>query len=54
MFLLVGKALAAQGGTMALMAPPPDVAGVLKTAGIDKAIPVRTSLDDALAAFARP
>jgi anti-sigma B factor antagonist len=54
LFLLVGKAIAAQGGKLALMAPPPEVAGVLKTAGIDKAIPVRASLDDALAAFARP
>ncbi|HEX3972790.1 MAG TPA: STAS domain-containing protein [Stellaceae bacterium] len=54
LFLLAGKAIAAQGGKMALMAPLPEVAGVLKTAGIDTAIPVRASLADALAAFARP
>jgi anti-sigma B factor antagonist len=54
MFLLIGKAIAARGGKMALMAPPPEVAGILKTAGMDRAIPVRSSLGDALAAFARP
>ena len=54
MFLLTGKAIAAHGGKMALMAPSPDVAGVLKTAGIPTAIPVRATLDDALAVFARP
>jgi anti-anti-sigma factor len=54
MFLLIGKAVATQGGKMALMAPSPDVAGVLKTAGIDTAIPVRACLNDALAVFARP
>ena len=54
MFLLIGKALAAEGGKMALMAPTPDVAGVLKTAGINTAIPVHATLDDALAIFARP
>lgn len=54
MFLLIGKALAAEGGRIALMAPSPDVAGVLKTAGIPAAIPVRATLDDALAVFARP
>jgi anti-anti-sigma factor len=53
MFLLIGKAIAAQGGRMALMAPPPEVAAVLKTAGIDTAIPVRDTLDDAIAVFAR-
>jgi anti-anti-sigma factor len=54
MFLLIGKSIAARGGKMALMAPLPHVASVLTTAGIDIAIPVRASLDDALAIFARP
>jgi anti-anti-sigma factor len=54
MFLVIAKTIAARGGKMALMAPSPDVAGVLKTAGIPIAIPVRATLDDALAAFARP
>jgi anti-sigma B factor antagonist len=53
MFLVTGKALAAHGGKIALMAPSPDVAGVLTTAGIPTAIPVRATLDDALAAFVR-
>ena len=53
MLLLLGKAVAAQGGRIALMAPAPEVAGVLRTAGIDRAIPICASLDDALAAFAR-
>jgi anti-sigma B factor antagonist len=54
MLLLVAKAIAAQGGKIALMAPAPEVASVLRTAGIDRAIPVRASLDDARSAFARP
>ena len=54
MLLIVGKAIAAHGGKMALMAPSASIAGVLNTAGIDRAIPVRASLDDALSAFARP
>ena len=52
MFLVVGKTIVQHGGKMVLMAPSPDVAGVLKTAGIYTAIPVRATLDDALAAFA--
>lgn len=54
MFLVIAKTMAAQDRKIALMAPPPDVAGVLKTAGIHTAIPVRATLDDAFAAFARP
>ena len=54
LFLLIGKNIAAHGGKMALMAPSPIVAGVLETAGIHTAIPVRATLNDALAAFARP
>ena len=54
MFLLAGKAIAAHGGKIALMAPRPEVAGVLKAAGIPSAIPVRATLDDALAVFVRP
>lgn len=53
MLLLLGKAIAAHGGKIALMAPVPEVAGVLRTAGIDRAIPIRASLNDALATFAR-
>jgi hypothetical protein len=54
MFLLIAKTIAPRGGKIALMAPSLAVAEVLRTAGIDTAIPVKDSLDDALAIFAWP
>lgn len=52
LLLIAGKTMAARGGKMALLAPKPEVAAVLKTAGIDTVIPVYGARDVALAAVA--
>ncbi len=44
--------MAARGGKMALLAPLPDVASVLRTAGIDTVIPVCAARDAAIATVA--
>ncbi len=53
MFLLVGKAMAARHGKMALLAPSDDLATVLRTAGVDTAIPVHATQDDAFSFLVR-
>jgi anti-anti-sigma factor len=50
LLLIAGKTMAARGGKMALLAPPPEVASVLRTAGIDSVIPICGARDAALAA----
>ena len=52
LLLLAGKTMAARGGKMVLLAPPPDVAAVLRTAGIDTVIPIHGARDAAVAAVA--
>lgn len=52
LLLIAGKTAAAKGGKMALLSPLPDVASVLRTAGIDTVIPICVTRDDALAAVA--
>ncbi|HEY3917424.1 MAG TPA: STAS domain-containing protein [Stellaceae bacterium] len=52
LLLIAGKTMAARGGKMALLAPKPEVAAVLKTAGIDSVIPVCSAREAALAAVA--
>lgn len=52
LLLIAGKTAAAKGGKMALLAPPPDVASVLRTAGIDTVMPICGARDAALAAVA--
>jgi len=52
LLLLVGKTMAARGGKMALLSPLPEVAAVLRTAGIDSIIPICTGRDAAIAAVA--
>jgi anti-sigma B factor antagonist len=52
LLLLVGKTMAARGGKMALLSPVPDVASVLRTAGIDTVIPIYGARDAAVAAVA--
>ena len=52
LLLLVGKTMAARGGKMALLAPLPDVASVLHTAGIDTVIPICATRDAAVASVA--
>lgn len=53
MLLLVGKTLATRHGKMALLAPSDDLATVLRTAGVDTAIPVRATQGDALSSLAK-
>jgi anti-anti-sigma factor len=53
MFLLVGKTMAARSGKMALLAPVDDVATILRKAGIDTAIPMYTTRDDAVSSLAK-
>lgn len=50
LLLIAGKTAAAKGGKMALLAPPAEVASVLRTAGIDSVIPICGARDAALAA----
>jgi anti-sigma B factor antagonist len=50
LLLIAGKTIAAKGGKMALLAPSPDVASVLRTAGIDSVIPICGARDAAFAA----
>jgi anti-sigma B factor antagonist len=50
LLLIAGKSMAARGAKMALLAPIPEVAAVLHTAGIDTVIPVCGGRDAALAA----
>jgi anti-sigma B factor antagonist len=53
MFLLVGKAMATRHGKMALLAPSDDLTTVLRTAGIDTAIPIHATRDGAISSLAR-
>ena len=45
------QALAKRSGKMVLLGPDESTMRVLKTTGIDQLMPVRSSLDDALASF---
>jgi anti-anti-sigma factor len=49
LLLIAGKTSAAKGGKMALLAPPPEVASVLRTAGVDTVIPICGARDAAIA-----
>lgn len=49
LLLIAGKTSAAKGGKMALLAPPAEVASVLRTAGVDTVIPICATRDAALA-----
>jgi anti-sigma B factor antagonist len=53
MFLLAGKAMAGRQGKMALLAPSDDLSVVLRTAGIDTAIPIHATQADAVSSLAR-
>ena len=52
MLLLGGKTVAARGGKMALLAPSRDLVAVLRTAGVDTAIPIHATRAQALASLA--
>jgi anti-anti-sigma factor len=49
LLLLVAKTMAVRGGKMALLSPQPEVAAVLRTAGIDSIVPICTERDAAIA-----
>jgi anti-sigma B factor antagonist len=53
MLLVVGKTMATRKGKMALLAPSDDLATVLRTAGVDTAIPVHATQEGALSSLAR-
>jgi len=53
MLLLGGKTLAARRGKMALLAPSNDLVAVLRTAGVDTAIPIHATRRDAVSALAK-
>lgn len=53
MLLLGGKTVAARRGKMALLAPSDDLITVLRTAGVDTAIPIYATRSDALSSLAR-
>jgi len=53
MLLLAGKTIAARHGKMALLAPSDDLTTVLRTAGVDTAIPIHATQRDALSFLAR-
>ena len=53
MLLLGGKTIAARHGKMALLAPSADLTAVLRTAGVDTAIPIHATRNDALSSLAR-
>lgn len=53
MLLLAGKTVATRHGKMALLASSHDLVTVLRTAGVDTAIPIHTTQAQALAAVAR-
>ena len=53
MLLLAGKTMAVRKAKMALLAPSDDLATVLRTAGVDTAIPVHATQDDALSFLVR-
>jgi anti-sigma B factor antagonist len=53
MLLLAGKTLAARHGKMALLAPSRDLVTVLRTAGVDTAIPIHATRAQALSSVAR-
>jgi anti-anti-sigma factor len=52
LLLIAGKTVTSKGGKMALLAPSPEVAAVLKTAGITSIIPICAARDAALATVA--
>jgi anti-anti-sigma factor len=52
MLLIAGKTATAKGGKVALFAALPEVAAVLRTAGIDTVIPIYGARDAAVAAVA--
>jgi anti-sigma B factor antagonist len=53
MLLLLGKTVAARRGKMALLAPSDDLTTVLRTAGVDTAIPIHANEREALAFLAQ-
>ena len=53
MLLLAGKTIATRQGKMALLAPSDDLATVLRTAGVDTAIPIHATQREALSSLAR-
>ena len=53
MLLLAGKTIASHHGKMALLAPSNDLSAVLRTAGVDTAIPIHATRGDALSSLAR-
>ena len=53
MLLLGGKTMAARRGKMALLAPSVDLFAVLRTAGVDTAIPIHATRSEVLSSFAR-
>lgn len=53
--LVIGaKAVSANGGSMVLLKPPPDVEKALTTAGIDIVVSILHDLDAAIAALGEP
>jgi len=52
--LMNAKAVARRGGKLVLLNPDPNVRGVLETAGIGDLIPIRSSLEEAIAVVSAP
>jgi anti-anti-sigma factor len=53
MLLLVGKTVAARHGKIALLAPSDDLSTVLRTAGVDTAIPIHANQREALSSVGK-
>ena len=53
MLLLAGKTMAARRGKMALLAPSADLIAVLRTAGVDTAIPIHATRREALSSLSK-
>ena len=53
MLLLAGKTMATRNGKMVLLASSPDLITVLRTAGVDTAIPIHATQAQALSSLAR-
>jgi hypothetical protein len=52
MLLLGGKTIMTRRGKMALLAPSADLSAVLRTAGVDTAIPIHATRAEALSFLA--